>query len=85
MLYVSLKKNEDMCVSNKLADTIFNNRSREFCLEVKNIRNVGSSRPTMIDCESDPIHIATLFSDKYKTLYHSIPYDYDEMGNLRKI
>ena len=49
-----IKNNEEMCVSNKLADTIVNNRSTEFWSEMKCIRSVRSSRPTMIDGDREP-------------------------------
>ena len=79
-----IKKNQEMCTANRLADSMANNRGRDFWSEVKKIRNSRSSRSSMIDGECDPIAIGSLFSEKYNTLYNSVPYDHDEMEMLKQ-
>ena len=61
-----------------MADTLISNRSRDLWSEVKRMR----SRSSNSSCTSDGVNgdkdIVDLFSDKYNTLYNSVPLDNDD-------
>ena len=56
-----------------MAESIASSDTRDLWREIKKIRNTGSKRAPHIDGVTDPFDIASLFSNKYKDLYNSVP------------
>ena len=77
-----LKKREDKIRSEKMADGILNNNSRNFWTEVKKVRKVNNIVPTQIEGKSDPADIANAFANQYKTVYNSVSYRKEDMATL---
>ena len=77
-----LKRDETRMRTEKIADALISNRSRDLWSEVK--RRKGRSRKSActIDGVNDDKDIADLFSDKYNTLYNSVPFDNDDMLHI---
>ena len=61
---------------NKMADAIIvSNRSRDLWCESNKLRCSSNLMTCTIDGNNDSTSIADMFSDKYDTLYNSVPYD----------
>ena len=72
-----------MHMANQLAETMTQNLCKDFWGTIKKIKNNVKSRSRMVDNETDDTGIANLFADKYQKLYNPVPYDAQEMHNLR--
>ena len=60
---------------NKMADAIVCNRLRDLLRESDKLRYSSNLMQCTIDGYNDSTSIADMFSDKYDTLYNSVPYD----------
>ena len=76
-------KNKELCNANNIAESIMQNRSRDFWSEVKRTNNSGNNRPSVVDGETDPALIGELFSEKYDVLCNSVTHDENEIMCLR--
>ena len=82
-------KNVRMVVKHKgdiamerMAEALTCNKMRDFWSEVKKIKGRNNVSSSTIDCESDENNIAQVFSNKYKQLYNSVPYNSEEMSDI---
>ena len=68
-----IQRNKKIIQSEKMAHAVVSNNSRDLWSEVRNVKgsNVNGS------CDSK--EITELFSEKYKHLYNSVPYNIDDM------
>ena len=78
----NIKSNEEDIKKQKFAETLCDNNSRQFWLEVKKIRNKNTLSSQCIDNISGDENIANLFLHKYNQLYNSVHYDDTEMSTL---
>ena len=69
---------------NKMADAIVSNRSRDLWCESNKLRCSSNLMPCTIDGNNDSTSIADMFSDKYDTLYNSVPYDTNHMKLIER-
>lgn len=74
-----VKGERNKIVSEKMANCLINKDSRHFWKEVKTIKGRNSRLPQYVDNISDDKEIAEIFSNKYETLYNSVPYDHQDM------
>ena len=77
-----VKRNEDNIVSEKVANSVLKNDSRDFWSEIKRIRSYRSGWSRTVDDQTDPSSIAKVFAEKYRELYSSVPYDINEMQRI---
>ena len=77
-----VKHNEDNIISEKVADAILDNNSRNFWSEIKRIRSSRSGSSRTVDDQTDPSSIARVFAENYRELYSSVPYDFNEMQRI---
>ena len=78
----NVKINEEDIKKQKIAETLCDNNSRQFWLEVKKIRNKNTLSSQCIDNISGDENIANLFLHKYNQLYNSVHCDDTEMSTL---
>ena len=79
----SLKKNHSSNRNTKIAEAFDGNNSRDLWAELKKLDNSRKATPCSINGATDNNEIAGIFSDKYKTLYSSVPTDPDEINQLK--
>ena len=80
-----VKKGECDIRKQKFAECVLENRTRDFWTEIKKMNGTLRSRgcAATVDGLSSSEQIATLFADKYQHLYNTVPYDVDEMNDIR--
>jgi len=66
------KRRQTQARTEKMAEAIVQNRSRDFFHEVRKLKPKDSTAPS-IDGHIDPKKIADHFADKYEDLYNSVP------------
>jgi len=74
-----VKKDRDLIVSDRIADALIKDPSRNFWDEVKKIRANKVGIAKIVDGCTDDGSIAELFAQKYRSLYSSVPFDTGDM------
>ena len=67
----------------KIADAFEGNNSRDLWAELKKLDSSRKASPCSINGVTDDNEIAGIFSNKYKTLYSSVPTNIDEINELK--
>ena len=67
----------------RMAEAIADNRTRDLWNEVRRIKGRNNIAPCKVDGVVGDKNISEVFSEKYKNLYNSVPYDDDEMDSIR--
>ena len=62
-----------------MAHALMSNNSRDLWSEVRKVKSRNSKISSNVDGSCDSKEITELFSEKYKHLYNSVPYDIDDM------
>ena len=65
-----------------MADDILSNSSTDIWREVEKMKPKISMMSSTVDGNDDCESIANMFSDKYRMLYNSVPYDTEEMKRI---
>ena len=78
-----LKRAETIMRTEKMAEALISNRSRDLWSEVKRMKGRSRKSACIIDGVNGDKDIADIFSDKYNTLYNSVPFDNDDMLRIR--
>ncbi len=79
-----VEKNANAIKIQKMAESLLNNRSRDMRAESRKIKGRNNNLPCSIDgakCDED---ITKVFYGKYNPLYNSMPYDKDEMNDIKR-
>ena len=74
-----IQRNKKIIQSEKMAHAIVPNNSRNLWSEVRKVEGRNSKISSDVDCSCDSEEITELFSEKYKHLYNSVPYNIDDM------
>ena len=69
-------------VNKRIAEALSENRSRDFCGEIKRIRQKRAACSNSVDGFSNSSDIADLFADKFHELYTTVGYDKDELLDI---
>ena len=69
----------------KIANAMLSDRSRDMWSELKKMKGSGSKLSCSIDGKSDSTDIVNVFSDKYRTLYNSVPYGIEQMNHIENV
>ena len=77
------KKDRDSIVKQRIANALLCDNNRSFWTEIRRIRKMNGAVTNTIDGINNVNEIATLFSQKYKELYCSVPYDRKELDSLK--
>jgi len=77
-----IRKNEADIVRDRIAESMLNNKSRNFWSEIKHIRSHSASSSKTVDCISDSSSISKLFADKYRELYTCVSYNESDMQHI---
>ena len=78
------KANTNLNRNLKLAESIENNLARDLWAELKKMDVNRNTLPSSINGLTDDCEIASIFGNKYKTLYNSVPTSVDELNSIRK-
>ena len=79
------KRKERFTRYEKMAEAIYENKSRNFFEEVKRINTSKACKTASINNESDPHKIASIFAEKYATLFNSVPSDSQRLIDIDEI
>ena len=77
-----IEKNANTIRMGKLANALLSKKSRDVWNECDKMKGKNCRMASMIDGNSNSCSIAVMFSDKYKALYNSVPYDSTEMKRI---
>ena len=77
-----LKSDQAKLKANKMATALQSQNGRDLWSEVKRINSKKMNVPNTVDNAQGDVEIGRLFSDKYKDLYNSVPYDVNAMNNV---
>ncbi len=80
----SILKNRNLIKSEKMADAIADNRTRDLVKEARKIKSRYNFKPTNVDGCSGDDEISKLFCNKFNNLYNSVPYNKQEMDVIKK-
>ena len=72
-----------MHVSNKLAESLLNNSTKDFWSEIKKLGGKKLSLTNRIDSSVGQEAVAETFRNKYEMLYNSVSYDTNSMESLK--
>ena len=75
----------DVMQMEKMAHAISENKTRDLWKEVRKIKGRSNFAPGNIDGCTDNTEIADLFGKKYMDLYNSVPYDENDMNDIKNI
>jgi hypothetical protein len=78
-----IMKNSDNIRMERMAEAIADNRSRDLWKEVKKIKGRNNFAPANIDGVTSDYDISNTFSEKYRNLYNSVPYDQGKMNDIQ--
>ena len=67
----------------RLAESIENNLARDLWAELKKMDENRNTLPSSINGLADDSEIASIFGNKYKTLYNSVPTSQEELNKIR--
>jgi hypothetical protein len=76
------KKKKESTIANNMANSLLENRGRDFWTEIKKISSSKRSVPKNVDGHVGSKAIGDHFAEKYRTLFNSVPYCEVEMGNI---
>ena len=79
----SVKKDKDKIRMTKMAQAIERNNHRDLFSEVKKIKGRGSVMPASMDNATNDDDICDVFAKKYQDLYNSVPYNEQEMTDIK--
>ncbi len=78
----SVIKNSDRIRTEKMAEAIVGNRTRDLFKEARKIKGRYNAKPGSVDgCTRDK-NISNLVGDKYSNLYNRVPYNKQEMEGI---
>ena len=80
----SLLKQQTKIKSEKMAESISHNMTRDFWREVKRMKHSTKSTAMSIDGCNVDTDILDIFKTKYNDLYNSVPYDFNKMNKIKK-
>ncbi len=81
----AIKKRESVLCKSKMAQCLINNRNgRDLWKENKEMNGSSRERPPNMDGKTEPEGTAQQLSDKYSTLYNSVPSDMDELNSIKQ-
>jgi hypothetical protein len=78
-----VKRNQAMLRSQKMAQCILNNGTRNFFKEAKKMRGNKAALPYSVDNMTGNQNISNVFADKFKTTFNAVSYSQDEMHILK--
>ena len=78
------KRNEKQIRYQKMAESIKDNKTRDFFKEIKRMNSVKQVKAEMINKETDPKRIAEIFANKYVNLFSSVPFDEQIMNGCKE-
>ena len=76
------KKNKNKIRSHKMAEALLQNKNRDLWSEIRQLNQCSRISPKMVDGYTDSENITKTFSDKFKSVYTSVPYSESDMNNL---
>ena len=76
------RRDEIKIRSTRMAERLSEGRNLDFWKEVSKFKNTRTTVASTVDGVNNPREIAQLFSDKFKVLYQSVPYDRMDMEKL---
>lgn len=76
------KNQNDKLRNQKLADSLCNNKNRDYWKEIKKIKGVTSNTTASIDGVTEDVDIANIFCNKYSELYKSVSFSDPELDSL---
>ena len=74
-----IQRNKKIIQSEKMVHAVVSNNSRDLWSEVRKVKGRNSKISSNADGFCDSKEITELFSEKYKHLYNSLPYNIDDM------
>ena len=77
-----VKANENKLRSERMAECLLNNNTRDFFTEVKKVRRGGSKIPYSVDGAIGSGNIANAFAKKFKCVFNSVNYCDNDMKSL---
>ncbi len=77
------KKNKNNISSDRMANAISNNYSRDLFSETRKIHFARGRGPMCVDNETEDTIVANILNTKYNNLYISFPYDEVEMNHIK--
>ena len=78
-----VRSRRDALVAEKMGTSLVGgNNNRDLWVESKKINSAGKLSPSSIDGKTGDGPIATVFADKYRSLYNSVSFSDDEMTQL---
>ena len=78
-----VKRHQDVLTADRMSNALLNDNKRPFWSEVRKTLGKHTNVPSVIDDVDIDEGIYNLFSSKYKELYTSVPYDIDEMNQMK--
>ena len=78
-----VRNNADTILSNKMAETLLYGNINEFWKSVGRAKASKSVLPSTIDGVCGIKDISDVFAEKYKKLYNSVPYNFEDMKNFQ--
>ena len=78
-----LKRDHDKVRMEKMADSLLSDKSRDMWAEIRKLKGHSSKMACSIDGCYDNDDIVNVFSDKYMSLYNSVPFDSDDMCAIK--
>ena len=79
-----IKRDEQEIVKERIVEAIFKNDKRDFCYETKRMRRKSMVSRNFVDECCTAESIAYYFANKYKELYSSVDYNYQEMSEVQE-
>ena len=79
-----IKKDKDRIVKERMAKALSESNDRDIWKEIRKMKNNKNSQPISVDNISDVDSINNLFTNTYKNLYNSVPYNETEMDAIVK-
>ena len=78
-----VKRQQSNLKAKRMADALLQDNKRPFWCEVRKSLGLNKSLPTCVDGANNDDDICEIFHDKYNELYSSVPYNVDEMNNVK--
>ena len=79
----NVRRHEEQIRSKQMADSMYSGNVNQFWSSIKKIRGRGTKYPSSVDDITGSNDIATLFQNKYKSLYNSVSFCSQEMAALK--
>ena len=77
-----VERQRESIISQKMADSLNSDSSRDFWTESKKINSVGKPSPSSVDGKTGDPAIASVFAKNYSSLYNSVSFDQSAMSRL---